>query len=75
MGVGLAGFVVSAVLAAVLVPSAGATGAAWAYAGGLCALALLSLIALERRLAMLRQPFGASDRELPAAPMSISPRS
>jgi O-antigen/teichoic acid export membrane protein len=50
MGVGLAGCALSVALSLLLVPSEGATGAAWAYVGGIYAVAAFALFVLERRL-------------------------
>ncbi len=49
--IGLIGLAVSALLAALLIPSGGDEGAAWTYVGSLYAIAGLSLVVLERQLA------------------------
>jgi O-antigen/teichoic acid export membrane protein len=72
MGVGLTGCVTSVALAALLVPSHGDVGAAWAYVCGIYAVAALALFVLERRLA---HPIERSEPGTPAmaASPSLSP--
>jgi O-antigen/teichoic acid export membrane protein len=48
--VGLASLVACVVLSALLIPSSGGEGAAWAYVSSLYATAALSVVALERQL-------------------------
>jgi O-antigen/teichoic acid export membrane protein len=63
MGVGLAGCALSVVLSVLLVPAAGDVGAAWAYVGGIYAVALLALFVLERRLSHPEDLPGVGDAE------------
>ena len=49
VAIALLGLVVCVVLAAVLIPSSGDTGAAWTYVGSAYAMAALSLLVLERQ--------------------------
>jgi O-antigen/teichoic acid export membrane protein len=51
VGIGLLGLAASALMAALLIPSGGDTGAAWTYVGSLYVMAGLSLAVLETRLA------------------------
>jgi O-antigen/teichoic acid export membrane protein len=50
VGIGLVGLAISAVLSAILIPSAGGEGAAWTYVGSLYAMAALTVFVLERQL-------------------------
>jgi O-antigen/teichoic acid export membrane protein len=50
VGIGLVGLAISAVLSAILIPSAGDEGAAWTYVGSLYAMAALTVLVLERQL-------------------------
>ena len=51
--IGLTGLVLGSLAAALLIPSGGDDGAAWAYVGALYGIAALTLVALQRRLARL----------------------
>ncbi len=50
VGIGLAGLALSALLSALLIPSAGDVGAAWTYVGSLYAMAALTVFVFERQL-------------------------
>jgi O-antigen/teichoic acid export membrane protein len=50
VGIGLLGLATSALLAAVLIPSGGDSGAAWTYVGSMYVMAALSFVVLEREV-------------------------
>jgi O-antigen/teichoic acid export membrane protein len=67
VGIGLLGLALSALLSAILIPSAGDEGAAWAYVGSLYAMAALTVFVLERQLGRTATRPAPSEADVPVS--------
>ncbi|HEY1357629.1 MAG TPA: lipopolysaccharide biosynthesis protein [Thermoleophilaceae bacterium] len=73
LNISLGGLAVAAAVGALAVPGGGAVAASWTYVSALTAMAVLSLVVLNRRLAPGRAWSSGSSRRVPAAESRLGP--